>query len=450
MTATSDMHPATGGSAAASKKPKTVIVGGGIGGLTAAIALHKVGADVWVYEQAPKLMEIGAGINVQAVAIGVLDDLGISVSRWTEAEECDGIVTSKLEYFTADGVFIADEPVGQAAGSEYPQMSVHRAKFHTTLVNECRRLLGDDRVILDSSFDRLEQDEGKVTAYFNSMSTKQAMLPVTCDFLIGCDGLKSPVRAALLGEQLPKYTGITIYRGLCEVDGVNGDGNTVSLCGDEISNFICYPVSDSMRRAGKWHCNWGYVCRRPEPTGVESWVAGAKVDDIREEMARFDGNKFGGLTPLQIAEKTDKIIGWCLFDRDPIASFDFGKVTLLGDAAHPLLPYGSQGATQAIMDAEALAVCYDEAMQKGTGVQGCIKAYSEMRCEVTGKIVLANRDMGATKVLREAKQRCEGMEIEAKRKWCGENGQRLYQEVILKYRQSLPKSIRPAKKAKTA
>lgn len=155
---------------------------------------------------------------------------------------------------------------------------------------------------------------------------------------------------------------------------------------------------------------------------------------------------FGGLTPLQIAERTEKIIGWALFDRDPLESFDFGNVTLLGDAAHPLLPYGSQGATQAIMDAEALGIAYQSAMEAGTGVEGCVKEYSEARCEVSGRVVVANRSMGSTAVLREAKRKCIGMPVEEKKKWCQENGKRLYEDVIQAYRKAMPKSVRATRR----
>lgn len=424
--------------------PKTVVIGGGIGGLTAAIALHKAGADVTVYEQAPQLLEIGAGINVQGVAMAVLVDLGISLDSFTGYG--DGITTSQVEYYTMDGVKIAAERVGLAAGAPQPQMSVHRAKFHNVLVAECRRVLGEERVILDHALVGLEQKGEKVIAKFQrAMSTKEMLPDVECDFLIGADGLKSPVRRELLGDGLPKYTGRTIYRGLCNIDSINGDGTTVSLCGDEVSNFICYPVSESQRKAGEFHCNWGFNASRAEPGGVESWVNIAKIEDIEEELRGMDGNSFGGATPLQIAQKTEKIIGWALFDRDPLESFDFGTVTLLGDSAHPLLPFGSQGATQAIMDGEALGVCYAEAMAKGEGVRGCVKRYSDCRCAVSGKVVIANRDMGSTKVLKVANEKTKGMSKEEKEKWCSENGTKLHDEVIQAYRASMPKNVRVAK-----
>jgi len=224
---------------------------------------------------------------------------------------------------------------------------------------------------------------------------------------------------------------------------LNSDGKTVSLAGDETGNFICYPISDGKRQNGKFHCNWGWVATRPEPKGVESWTALASVDDFKEELRALDGNKFGGLTPLQIAEKTEKIIGWALFDRDPLDNFDFGNVTLLGDAAHPLLPYGSQGATQAIMDAEALAIAYQDALEAGDGVKGCVKRYSDARCKISGEVVIANRTMGSTAVLREAREKCKDMTRDEKQKWCKENGKKLHHDVIKVYRESMPKSVRP-------
>ncbi|CAE7941253.1 phzS, partial [Symbiodinium sp. KB8] len=376
--------------------------------------LFHAGADVTVYEAASALREIGAGINVQAVAVGALIDLGIDLEKFHDQEQGDSILTSSVEYFTSDGQDV--------------------------------RPKSSEQLILNHSFVSFEQmEDGRLSLHFESTDAQQALPPVACDFLVAADGLKSRVRASLLGSAEPRYTGRTIYRGLCEVDAVSGDGRTVSLCGDQNCNFICYPISEKLRAQGRFHCNWGFCTLRPHPGGVESWTSLAKLEDIREELERMGANSFAGLSPLQMAERSDSIIGWALFDRDPLETFDFGNVTLLGDAAHPLLPYGSQGATQAIMDAEALGVCYQGAMQSGTGIHGCIKAYSDLRCEVTGKVVIANREMGSTAVLKVVDEQTQGMDLEAKRRWCAEHGSRLHDEVIQKYRASMPKSVRATK-----
>jgi len=354
---------------------KTVVVGGGIGGCAAALALQRAGADVTIFEAAAVLKEIGAGINIQAVAVGVLTDLGIPLEHFHEPGEGDAIFTSAVEYFTPEGFFIASEAVGLKAGSTYPQLSAHRAKFHSTLVAECRRRLGEDKVILNSRFVDLERHEDHVILHFENSTTKEAFPPVRCDLVVGADGLKSRLRSQLLGDGAPRYTGRMIYRGLCEVDAIHADGCTVSLCGDANGNFICYPISEGRRREKRFLCNWGLCVLREHPGGEENWTAEASLEEIRQELQNFGGNCFAGLTPLQMAERTKKIIGWSLFDRDPLETFDFGNVTLLGDAAHPLLPYGSQGATQAIMDAEALGVSYQKAMANGTGPSQQIRAW---------------------------------------------------------------------------
>ena len=317
------------------------------------------------------------------------------------------------------------------------------AKFHNALIAKAREVLGEDKVILDHVFTGMERTEdGRVTVSFEKMSERGVKQPsASCDFLVGADGLKSPVRSCLLGDGLPTYTGKMIYRGLCEVDALIGDGTTVALCGNEHGAFICYPISDAMRQQGKTHCNWGFNVSRPEPSGIESWTSMATVQDIEQELASMDQNSFGGLTPLQIAQRTDKIIGWALFDRDPLDSFDFGNVTLLGDAAHPLLPYGSQGATQAIMDAEAIGVSYQKAMAEGAGIEGVVKRYSDLRCEVSGKVVLANRNMGSTAVLREVEKKCVGMSKPEKEQWIAQNGRALFTDLISTYRKSMPKSV---------
>merc|ERR1719502_1365093 len=152
-------------------KLKTVVVGGGIGGCAAAVALAQAGADVTIYEQAPALAEIGAGINVQAVAIGVLNRLGITEEQLRDPVTGDGILTSKIEYYTVDGILIADEAVGRAKGDKYPQFSSHRAKFHNTLIAKAREVLGKDKVILDHVFAGMDRHEdGSVTVHFEKMS----------------------------------------------------------------------------------------------------------------------------------------------------------------------------------------------------------------------------------------------------------------------------------------
>jgi len=427
-----------------------VIIGGGIGGLTAAIALHKAGAKVAVYEQAPQLGEIGAGINVQGVAMGVLFNLGFNEADFMAHNMGDSIETTAMEYYSVKGTKIADEPVGRRLGDKYPQLSVHRAWFHNTLVAKAKEIgvpFHLDHVFL--TFDK-NADES-INVHFEKMSTPGVRQPsIKCDFLIGADGLKSPVRATLMGEDvIPTYTGKVIYRGLTKIPSLISDGSTVCNAGNEKFNFIAYPVSDSMRLKGECYCNWGFAIERPHPgDAFEDWRMAVDLSDLADDLKRLDGVSYGGFTPFQIAAQTDKIIKWAMFDRDPLQSWDWGNVTLLGDAAHPLLPYGSQGATQAIMDAEALGVFYQQCVADGSGIKACVKRYSDYRCEPAGKVVLSNRNMGSTAVLRVAEAEIKDLSKEDQKKWAAANGQKLYDSVIKEYRKGLPKtaSLIPASK----
>lgn len=279
--------------ASANSRPRTVVIGGGIGGCTAAIALHKAGADVTLYESASELAEIGAGLNIQAVAIGVLADLGVTLEELTGLG--DAIKTSAVQYFTSEGIFIAEEKVGVKAATTHPQLSAHRAKFHSTLVRKVQVLLGNERVHLDCALTDVQQHGEEATVHIIRTSTKEVLPPVTCDFIVGCDGLKSAVRSALYGQIQPRHTGKTLFRGICEIDRLNGDGRTVVQCGDENISFICYPISEALRKEGKFLCNWAMNVAREHPGAQENWENRTSIEHIRDELDTLSGNTFGGL-----------------------------------------------------------------------------------------------------------------------------------------------------------
>jgi 2-polyprenyl-6-methoxyphenol hydroxylase-like FAD-dependent oxidoreductase len=425
---------------------RVAVVGGGIGGCTAALALQKAGADVTVYEQASELREAGYGIQLQPMAIPALAGLGVSYEMLNSPDSADGICTSTQEFYTRHGHFVSEGfPV---PGSRF---TMRRSKLHATLVKECMRHLGEDKFVLDSMFAYLEQSEEKVVLHQTRRSTGEELPPIEYDFLVGCDGLKSRVRASLLGDDLPRFSGSVAYRGVCEVPSLVGDGKQVSVYGNQGNPglFLCYPVSEACRQKGATLCNWVYLAHRAEPRGIEDWTSIVSVEDIRADLESFERIFLGGLTPLQMAERSNSIIGFSLFDRKPLDSFDFRRVTLLGDAAHPMLPFGGQGATQAIVDAEALGICFTKALAAGIGVRGAVQAYSFLRCEATGKVVLSS-SAGPAQVLQVVEEKCQGMSSEDKAAWIKEHGAAVYAEIIASYRNSMAAGMSQQVKHKAA
>ena len=207
----------------------------------------------------------------------------------------DAIKTSAVQYFTSEGIFIAEEKVGVKAATTHPQLSAHRAKFHSTLVRKVQVLLGNERVHLDCALTDVQQHGEEATVHIIRTSTKEVLPPVTCDFIVGCDGLKSAVRSALYGQIQPRHTGKTLFRGICEIDRLNGDGRTVVQCGDENISFICYPISEALRKEGKFLCNWAMNVAREHPGAQENWENRTSIEHIRDELDTLSGNTFGGL-----------------------------------------------------------------------------------------------------------------------------------------------------------
>ena len=370
---------------------QVIIVGAGIGGLATALSLHEIGIDAQIYEQARELRELGVGINMLPHAIKELAQLGL-----LKALDRAGIRTRELIYANRFGQTIWQEPRGVDAGYEVPQFSIHRGKLHGVLLGAVRERLGPDRLHTDCRLLDFREQGGKVTASFGRRETGER-LDVAGDVLIGADGIHSQVRAALYpGEGPPAWNGIMLWRGATEWP-TYADGRTMVIAGGSDAKFVLYPIHADPQWAERRLTNWAVMARIGDgsmpPPRREDWN---RQGDRAEVLAIVrDRIRLGPVDPVRMIEATETIYEYPCCDRDPVARWSFGRVTLLGDAAHPMYPVGSNGASQAILDARALARHLADA---GSVVEA-LAAYDDERRPVTAQIVLTNRRGGPEGVI---------------------------------------------------
>lgn len=334
------------------ERVSVAVVGGGIGGLAAAASLLQAGFDVHVYEQAKALGEVGAGINIGPNASRLLHRLGLA-----ERLGACGVKPATFDQRRwDDGRFLVRAPLGALVEEKFgaPYYTFHRADLHGAIASA----LPTERVHLGHRFTRLVDYGDRVEAQFESGHA------VSADVLVGADGIHSAVRHALLGPERPRFTGCVAYRGLVPADRLthlNLERTTSIWMGPE-RHFVHYFVSA------------GRLVNFVAVTEEDSWQRESWIDrgEIADALAAFAG---WHAQVRAIIAATDETYKWALFDRAPLPRWSLGRVTLLGDACHPMLPFMGQGAAQAIEDAATLTAC----LNKLDDVPTALKRYETLR-----------------------------------------------------------------------
>jgi len=373
---------------------KIVIAGAGIGGLVAAMCLHRAGFDVKVYEAVGELKPLGVGINIQAGAVRILCGLGLEPALAATAIE-----TRELRFANRHGQTIWADPRGRHAGLPWPQFSIHRGELQMILYRAAQEMLGKDRIRLGRRIARFAQHHGKVSAQFvdrDGMPVENA----EADMLIGADGIHSAVRAQFYPDEgPPKWQGILMWRGVT-VGKPFLDGATMVQAGHHTQKFVCYPVSRVHADRGEALINW--ICDLYVGDGAlpsrEDWNKPGKLADF---LPRFADWKFGWLDVPDVIHSAHTILEFPMVDRDPLPRWSHGRVTLLGDAAHPMYPIGSNGASQAIIDGEAIT----QELLAAADPEVALKRYEERRLPPTARIVDSNRRKGIDIMLDIVEQR---------------------------------------------
>ncbi|AVH45400.1 flavin-dependent oxidoreductase [Agrobacterium tumefaciens] len=369
---------------------KIAIAGAGIGGLAAALCLQEKGFEVQVFEAVDALQPLGVGINVMPHAAGVLHGLGLG-----EALDEMAIRTRAIEYRTRFGHLIQSDPRSVEAGFEYPQYSIHRGELQFLLLDTARARLGEGSVTPGKAVTGFTQDAEHVHVNFADGTAYD------CDFLIDASGFRSNVRRQLHPDEGPAhYEGTMMWRG-ASLQEPFADGRTMFIAGDHDVKFVCYPISGRAARDGKALINWVAEIRHDNPRAAEEadWTREADRDFIAE----YAGFRMGDIDIPVLLKNTQKITQYPMIDRDPLPWWTDGRVTLLGDAAHPMYPMGANGASQAIIDGRVLADCLAE----HTGPEGLV-AYEAIRRPITTNVVLNNRKSGPERVLDIAAARVKG------------------------------------------
>ena len=356
--------------------PRTIVVGAGIAGLTTALSLEAEGLPVEVYEAVPEVRALGVGINLQPHAVRELDALGL-LSQVLDRS----VAPAELVYFTRRGQEIWREARGLAAGYPWPQVSIHRGELQELLLEAALDRVGEEHLHLGHRLVRVREDGPQVTAEFQDGATVEG------DALAAADGIHSAVRAQLFPEEgPPRWNGSLMWRGTARVPRVL-DGRTLIWAGHPDQKFVAYPIRDLPD--GQQLLNFIAELRRPEAelASREDWN---KRGDLADFLPAFEGWRFEWLDVPATIRAAEATYLFPMVDRDPLPRWRHGRATLVGDAAHPMYPIGSNGASQAILDARVLAAC----LSRIGDVEQAVDAYESVRRPATSHLVAVNRGMG--------------------------------------------------------
>lgn len=372
---------------------RVIVAGGGIGGLTTALVLHQRGIDVQVYESVRDVQPLGVGINVLPHAMAQLDALG-ALDRIAD----QGVRTSELCFFNRHGQLIWREPRGIEAGYPVPQVSLHRGRFQLTLLDLVRERLGPDAVKTGHHLVASSSDGLRAQATFHDRY-RGGTVEDEADLVVAADGIHSTVRAARYPDEgAPKWSGAFMWRAVSRTEPFL-TGRSMFMAGFRKVKFVAYPIGP-VEADGKQAVNWIAELDRSgeELLGRESWN---QRGDITDFLPHFADWRFDWLDIPALIEVADAVYEFPMVDRDPLDTWTYGRVTLLGDAAHPMYPVGSNGSSQAILDARALG----DALATESTIDAALARYDGERRPATARIVMSNRQHGPERVLDMAEER---------------------------------------------
>jgi 2-polyprenyl-6-methoxyphenol hydroxylase-like FAD-dependent oxidoreductase len=352
------------------------IIGAGVGGLTAALSLHAAGRDdILLLEAAREIRDVGVGINLPPHAVRELGELGLG-----DVLEKAGVPTKELAYYDPTGRLIWAEPRGLDAGYKWPQYSIHRGTLQRLLVDAVRERLGPSSIRIGqrvTAVSTAADDKVEIAAIDQTVDRP---VSYTADVVICADGIRSPSRDSLYGSVTPLASnGWVMYRGVTKTAPFLS-GRSMVIIGDETQRVVVYPIADGV-------LNWLLV-RPKDTTRTETELGNWNLPVSTSVIAEFVKDyRFDWLDVHHLVASSSEAYEYPMADIDPLPRWVFGRCALLGDAAHAMYPFGSNGASQAILDARVLA--YE--LATAATIDDALRGYETQRRPVASEVQLANR-----------------------------------------------------------
>jgi 2-polyprenyl-6-methoxyphenol hydroxylase-like FAD-dependent oxidoreductase len=369
-----------------------IIVGGGIGGLTLGLALQAAGIPCRIFESAAAIRPIGVGINLLPHATKELAALGVEPALARIAIE-----TRDATFFNRFGQLIYQEPLGRAAGYQQPQFSIHRGDLQMALLDAFRTRAGGDRIVTNHHCTGIEQDSSGVGVHFSDGPSGANRNTVRGRAVIACDGINSAIRKQLFPDEgEPRYSGVNMWRGVTRWKPMLSGASMVRAGWLSHGKMVIYPIR-AAGADGLQLVNWVAEIET-QVYRKRDWNRPGSIDDF---IGPFSDWHFDWLDVPAFIRAADSVLEFPMIDQDPLPRWSFERVTLLGDAAHPMVPRGSNGAGQAILDARALT----SALLEHADPVAALSAYEKQRLEATTRIVLTNRSNPPDAILREVFER---------------------------------------------
>jgi 2-polyprenyl-6-methoxyphenol hydroxylase-like FAD-dependent oxidoreductase len=359
--------------------PEIAVIGGGIVGLTLALHLKQRGIDCRVYEAAPSIEPLGVGITLLPHAMREFVHLGLE-----DKLRAAGIENRESAFFNRHGQLIYKEPRGLLAGYDVPEIGIHRGKLHAILYDAAITAIGPERILTNHQCTGVEQSASSVRIAFRETSTGRTLSPAEADIAIACDGVNSAIRRQFYPSEALQFAGINTWRGVTRRKPIL-DGRTYLRVGSiETGKIVIYPIVDRVDDEGNQLINWMAEIRRPD-VEMNDWN---RRGDVADFLPIYENWRFDWLDVPALIETADLVLEYPMVDKDPVDRWTFGRVTLMGDAAHPMYPRGSNGAAQGAIDARTFA----EQLERLRDPVAALCAYERARIDATARVVRTNRE----------------------------------------------------------